>query len=256
MAGSEFSAVYICNGSHMAKSLKYKKPRAYKHGAFAKDILPGEDSREFYRLHAGLIAEWQPDGATEDEIVLSMVQNRWAKRRMHRFTQLLLLKNASDPHHPSYDEAFCLASLAAFLEAEPETAFQTYAHHLLRARKLDQLNRSFPQSNFTTNSDRAQAIIHNIKAELADRPSAPEWLDVEGMFQTFDSISIERLKLEIELADRLDGAFNRQIKMLVQAKSWKQMLRETTKAENTIVASPANGGAKDTHIIPAAETIS
>jgi hypothetical protein len=57
--------------------MRYKKPNALKHGVFAAAaILPGENAREFHELHASLIAEWSPDGATENEFVKTMAQGR------------------------------------------------------------------------------------------------------------------------------------------------------------------------------------
>jgi hypothetical protein len=48
----------------------WKRPNAYKHGIFsATAILPGEDEQEFERLHADLIEEWKPVGATEEDTV-------------------------------------------------------------------------------------------------------------------------------------------------------------------------------------------
>jgi hypothetical protein len=54
---------------------KWKRPNAQKHGIFsAIAILPGEDEREFEQLHADLVEEWAPAGATEDDAVLSVAK--------------------------------------------------------------------------------------------------------------------------------------------------------------------------------------
>jgi hypothetical protein len=59
---------------------------AITHGAYAEDlILPGESVREFKLLHRGLIGEWKPTGALEEDTVLTLAQCIWLKRRVDRF---------------------------------------------------------------------------------------------------------------------------------------------------------------------------
>ena len=59
---------------------------AITHGAYAEDlILPGESVREFKLLHRGLIEEWKPIGALEEDTVLTLAHCIWLKRRVDRF---------------------------------------------------------------------------------------------------------------------------------------------------------------------------
>jgi hypothetical protein len=54
---------------------KPKQPNAQTHGVFAATaILPGEHREEFEELHSALIQEWAPDGATEEDAVLTIAK--------------------------------------------------------------------------------------------------------------------------------------------------------------------------------------
>ena len=62
------------------------KNNAITHGAYAKDLLlPDEHPEEFELLHQGLIEEWKPLGALEEDTVLGVAQCIWLKRRVERF---------------------------------------------------------------------------------------------------------------------------------------------------------------------------
>ncbi len=53
------------------------RPSALQHGAWAETaILPGEDPRQFERLHRGLIKEWSPCGPAEQDAVLTLEGTR------------------------------------------------------------------------------------------------------------------------------------------------------------------------------------
>jgi hypothetical protein len=59
------------------------RPSALQHGAWAETaILPGEDPRQFDRLHRGLVKEWSPSGPAEQDAVLTLAKCMWRKRRI------------------------------------------------------------------------------------------------------------------------------------------------------------------------------
>lgn len=234
----------------MSKSSKHKTPNALKHGVFAAAaILPGENPREFHDLHASLIAEWTPDGATENEFVITMAQAVWAKRRRQKHSEMRVFQNMLNLEHASYDEEFGLRGLAAFLQSEPETAFRAYASRLLRPGKIADLERIFPRSEYQSETDRAKAMLKHINAQLAEQPLLPNGLDIIGLHQTFATFSMEVFKQEIELDERLNAMFHRAMKGLIECKAMKQILRETTTRQNaieppahTLNAAEVNGG--------------
>ena len=63
------------------------KNNSFKHGSFAENfgILPDENGDEFAQLHQGLVEEWKPAGALEEDTILDIAQCIWLKRRVERF---------------------------------------------------------------------------------------------------------------------------------------------------------------------------
>jgi len=61
------------------------KRNALKHGAYVREILPGERLEEFKALHRGLIKEWKPSGTLEEQTVMSLARAVWCKDRVNRF---------------------------------------------------------------------------------------------------------------------------------------------------------------------------
>jgi len=59
---------------------------ALKHGGYsATALLPGEDPAAFKKLHQDLIAEFNPSGALEDDIVATMARLVWRKQHLSTF---------------------------------------------------------------------------------------------------------------------------------------------------------------------------
>jgi hypothetical protein len=58
-------------------------PPALKHGAYsAMNVLPGESRAAFEKLHRDLIAEYNPSGVLEEELVADMARLVWRKRNI------------------------------------------------------------------------------------------------------------------------------------------------------------------------------
>ena len=82
----------VGEGSDGAKPSKMmtRKPggrnNGLKHGAFSDElILPGESKREFSSLLKSLLDEWKPNGALEEDTVLTLAKHIQSKRRLERF---------------------------------------------------------------------------------------------------------------------------------------------------------------------------
>jgi hypothetical protein len=61
-------------------------PPALKHGAYSEvTLLPGEDPDEFAELHRGLIAEFAPNGRSEEETVASIARLMWRRQNLAKF---------------------------------------------------------------------------------------------------------------------------------------------------------------------------
>jgi hypothetical protein len=65
---------------------KPSKLNAIKHGLFFEMvILPGEEPAEFQALYSALRKEYNPEGPTQEDRVLSIAKNLWRKRRLSRY---------------------------------------------------------------------------------------------------------------------------------------------------------------------------
>ena len=69
------------------------KRNALKHGANAQEVmLWSEKYEDFEALYAGLIAEWLPDGETEEYEVRALRDLLWRRRRLDRDEQIKMQK--------------------------------------------------------------------------------------------------------------------------------------------------------------------
>jgi hypothetical protein len=222
--------------THM-RNPKPKRPNATKHGVFsAITILPGEDAIEFRRLLLALIVEWNPVGPTEDNTVLSIAEAMWRKERIQKFIQVRLYDDKSNPHHPSYDEAWTLQSLAFGMKVDPERAFKEMRPAALRADTAYYLEEKFPSENYASTSEWAQAVIDEINTVLIPARSldklGPE-VDVQtieaqaAFMQSAQSLWGDLLEKEIALIERQEAIIDRLTKRLIQIKAAKQMLAQT-----------------------------
>jgi hypothetical protein len=225
--------------------IKYKYPNAQKHGVFAATaILPGEDPREFDELHSALIAEWAPNGATEEEAVLSMAKGAWRKRRVQKFIEVQITRNQLDPNHASFDETLGLRGFAALLQCQPDTAFE-YASRCLRPDKVSFFRSEFLRSKYTSTSRWAQAIIDEINSMPESVELPGEAGNVVRSFQFFATVSDDFFKQEFALDERLDAMIDRAIKRLAQIKAMKQMLGQTSTERTNDRPRIASGRSSD-----------
>jgi hypothetical protein len=215
---------------------KLKRPNAHKHGVFsATAILPGEDEREFKKLHAALIKEWRPVGATEQDAVLSIAKAVWRKRRVQKFLEVQLKRNSIDPAHPSYNLNNAVTALLVYLYYSPDTAYDDYAHEYLHPERIKYLNEKYPSERFGSTSERAAAIADELRSLL----EVPTYLDpafqqIDQLFHSATNFSGDLFKQEIALDERLDAMIDRAVKRLIQTKAMKQIL-------GPVAANPSAG---------------
>jgi hypothetical protein len=203
---------------------KTKRPNATKHGVFAATaILPGESSAEFEELHSELIAEWKPDGATEQDAVLSIAKAVWRKRRVQRFLTAKAFNHSLDPKHVWYDERAGLISWHLAFRRDPENAFRAIESFLLPLRIAHFKQPKFARSEFPSTSEWAEAILRETASLLAiigsDTPA-----ELYAMYQSAEALSGDLFNQELALDERLDAMIDRAVKRLIQIKAMKQVL--------------------------------
>ena len=199
---------------------------AFKHGVFAKMlILPWEDRREFDELHNAFVDEWKPVGPTEHDAVLSIAKATWRKRRMQYFLHSERMRATTDPNHTAYDAVSTLRALSDFVESEPDGFDRALG--VLPPGIAGDLRQKFPRRNFQSVSEWVHAIQTEISSVLL--PDAERFMNLESMIgRDAGFFTLEVIKDELAVEDRIDAMIERAIKRLVQTKAMKQMLGTTS----------------------------
>jgi hypothetical protein len=168
----------------------------------------------------------------------------WRKLRLQKFLRAKLHAGTWDPRNDAFDERRGLALFARCMAFEPETAFEEYARNHLRADKINYLEEKFPRSSYKSALEWAEAVIMEIESVLLpatlsmDVPDPKDKLDV--LTETMRKIAAESkmaisiisagefFEYELDMRERLDAMIIRQVKHLIQLKTMKQMLRQTS----------------------------
>jgi len=70
------------------KSKRGGQSNALKHGAFSRiAVLPGEKPSELEKLRQQVFAEWQPNGATEEDAASEVARALWMKARYENYAR-------------------------------------------------------------------------------------------------------------------------------------------------------------------------
>src|SRR5262249_339192 len=166
-------------------------PNALKHGAFSEiTILPGEDPQEFERLRRDLIQEWSPSGPAEHDTVLTLAKCMWRKRRIRH------LKPAF-----SSEDANKLSKLALRCTAVGEKENIAEALKQLSDKAFDEL------------------------LEMKEKKD----IDLAYWFQAAEKFvlhlnSIDALRHELAIEDRIDSMIDRALRRLGQIKVMKEVM--------------------------------
>jgi hypothetical protein len=160
---------------------------ALKHGAYSgTTLLPGEDRKAFEKLHADLIAEFNPVGSMEEDIVTTMAHLVWRKQNLSTYRRAEWAKNRhsaiSAKYAPSYD-----FEVPSFVDD---------------VRSPDQIRADM------------KAKEGEIRNELGD---ALVFIEMN------EAVTIERLFEELTVFDRLDGMIDRCVKRLLMVRGVKSM---------------------------------
>lgn len=222
------------NGNH---------PNALRHGAFAKTaVLPWEDPRQFEELHSSLIEEWAPVGPTEQDAVFSIAKGMWRKRRLAHFINSERQRVRINPDHGAYDNTYALHEFSDLIAFKPDD-FEL-ALKLLPACQAEQLRRRFRRENFQSTLEWVHAIQKEVASVLLpaaarDRSPTVSILEDAAFF------TIEVIKDEVAVEERIDATIDRAVKRLIQTKAMKQMLPRIPPNEmKQVQSSKPNGSAK------------
>jgi hypothetical protein len=191
---------------------------ALKHGGFAEaTILPNEDPEEFKKLHDALIDDLDPEGPIEEDIVRSIADNLWRKRRFRRFMQ-----NRMNNFEFLAQNARCwqkkwIKRAVAFCEDCEKGKLGSLTEDDLVTRLgqdwASSVKKAAPRAKFATHGDWLNEVRNVLLwSPLADVPDAGKVYSDEKLTER-----------ELALEERLDAKTARDIKALVQIKTLRSM---------------------------------
>ena len=157
---------------------------ALRHGGYAAmSILPGENKAEFEKLHQDLIAEYAPNGVSEDDIVATMARLLWRKQNLKTFR--------------------IAASARSLHDRVREETVPGFGYHLPEPKvKIDPVEQK----------EALQALDDVVREEFGE---------FYGLLQIGDVATVHGLVKELDLQDRLDATFDRCVKRLFMVRGLK-----------------------------------
>ena len=189
-------------------------------------ILPGEDARQFARLHEDVIEEWNPSGPTEHDAAFTIAKGIWLKARVQGFLLGKALACSLDPTHPAYDEVSALRGFCSLLEIAPDLLDKRFDRLSEEVRR--HLEAKVPREKFNSTSARAQAIQKEITSVLLPALERVEKPAEVCLSESAEIVSMEDFQHQVALEERIDAMIERATKRLIQSKAMKQMLGEAS----------------------------
>jgi hypothetical protein len=195
---------------------------ALKHGGYSNlGVLPGEDPKEFTRFHQSVIADLDPSGPIECDIVLNLAKCLWRKSRLGIYAVAEAARKEWGPVYAERDNAYWDLTIQLMKKSRQDS------QRLIHAMELHESSRKalIEQLPHLKELKTCSAVI--LKVESGGE--GEEELTREGSIELElaslgDRITIEGLTKEIELDARLEARIDRLLKRLYQLKAAKQML--------------------------------
>ena len=169
--------------------MRNRIPPALKHGAYsATAVLPGESRAAFEKLHRDLIAEFNPSGVLENDIIADMARLVWRKQNLGT------LRIAE--HAQKSGRILQLRFTNTRRSASGITVFRTDPEQEEQER------------------EEIQAAKDRVRKELGDNFELVEL----GEAATFDGLT-----KELDIKERLDAAIARCLKQLLLVRGVKSV---------------------------------
>jgi hypothetical protein len=203
---------------------KSQNQNALKHGVFADAvILPGEDPEEFEELHNSLKREWNPDGPTEDDCILSLANHFWRKRRIARYLKRKIAIAVTWEKYVTKLEDGTIKMLAKVRDGIRSDALGSITEQELAAKLGSSWAKhcltKVPRGNYQNDSDWLSALVEEINKCIEEIVS--NQIDSQS---TRDCLSDEAfLERELAIEERLDSMIDKTVKRLAQTKALKAM---------------------------------
>lgn len=186
-------------------------------------IFPGENSREFERLHRKNVEELAPDGPIEEDLVLTVVKCIWRKWRFQRFLAAKFAAAQCDPTREAYDESLGLKALYCRLVGATLDWQIQQCLDALQSHHAAHLEAKCPKENYPTPEAWSQALQKEIREILT--PDAERFGEKPSIVLITEVSAILRDDLfarELECEERIDKAMEHALERLAKVKAAKR----------------------------------
>ncbi len=164
---------------------------ALQHAAYsATTILPGESATEFEKLHKDLVAEFNPDGPSESDIVETMARLLWRKQHLSTFRMADLARRRCD--------------------------------EIKSKIPGDQID-YFPQLSPLELVKKVDPVVRQTAARAAEDQIEKELGELYTLVELGDAATIECLMKDLDVQDRLDAMIEKCIKRLLMVRGVKSL---------------------------------
>lgn len=164
-----------------------KRHPALKHAGYSSvGILPGENAADFAKLQRDLVAEFGPQGALEEEIVMTIAHCLWRRRNLATFR---IAKRVQ--RHMRHMSA---------------TAMQATDSGVQNGHDQSELERRF--------MEKWNVIEGRVREEFGE---------LYVLVEMGEEVTLDGLKDELEVQSRLDATIDRCIKRLLLVRGLKSM---------------------------------
>jgi hypothetical protein len=180
----------------VSKRTKILLPAALKHGGYSGiAVLPGEDKDAFEKLHRDLINELKPNGALEDDIVMTIARYVWRKQNLKTYRKAEAAKKWHDQ---------LLTTEIRRRTPPPEIVTR------LRRNTADP-----ERTPYLVSKTDVKALYKEVTKQMGEQ-------NLELAFIA-DQVTTANLHTELELNDRLDCMIDRALKRLLMVRGIKSL---------------------------------
>jgi hypothetical protein len=196
-----------------------KKRNALKHGANASEVmLWGEKYKDYEALRDGLYQEFTPSGSSEEDLVQTLLNLRWRKRRLEYYERILVQQRLDSIRAVNENSRHVeiLRSFAPdFEKATSVEQVETVLASLIPFYS-NTIRRDWP---FKTGDDPQKWGAKIAEGLLAWIP-LPRHEQADEFTKILD---LDEFDTALDRFERLDAMIDRTIKRLMQLKTMKQM---------------------------------
>jgi hypothetical protein len=200
---------------------KSKRPNALKHGATSQEpMLWGERQEDYDALRDGLVAEWAPEGPTEENLVHTLLDLLWRHRRLSSFEKLEAQQKLDSIHQQNDISDFADALRRLVPDFEKATSKELVDEVLatLAQEEREAILHKWPLGKDEDPKGWGARIAKGLQGwKYEKRTGRAEFL---AMHDQSD------LDVAIIRRERLDAKIEQTVKRLVQLKAAKQAHRQ------------------------------